>query len=665
VTERRVDQNRAESRLDGHDGRMELHRPLYTGYGQTKEQETDAKRAFRESQAAANEIRRKDTDRLQQQLNEWYMKKMKKNNGTVEEHTLLASVVPTESLAKGGGHAVLTLNLGPCRKFSLLRSSKVSRSSDEEEDDNGILPSSLRMVEVLAARERAMSLILPLATKYGATVLRSSAKGSASCDSVMTLHLYFAKDSQRLESSTRKKNKQKKKILLNTNNNGRVAKSQHFYRKILIQRNVDLAKEALHRAETCRALIWKSFREHPSLTKILPICFDIPNQFFPHTSERLPTSVMWNTGAAGTAVLAAGSVVSLSKQGGTDLSANTSTIAMVETAAAALSLDGINKRTFSLMNPTGLLSEIDVDSHSFEIVNKLMAVAVGQEHPLETCPGAGGGIHDQRDALGFPGVKAALRYKREVAKDCVKNDHTVLVMRLIPRQQKSEQSRQPRKTTENNWEKGILPVVEQMLMDVASGTARNKDQDEIDKVLYAMRLSMMFSEVTQSSLRQYRLGNRGHHSVAPIRTMKCMETDVMRPVRCCSSSNCLVLLNYAEQVRRTWTKQCQALMASKSKSKEATTMNGVHRVEENVDVDDDSVLREYCLEMCLCRGGGVFVSGGELHTLSGGVESNVRRLLSLSSDGLHVLRDGGVRCWMDKKCLEELRVLTIPPWKVV
>lgn len=49
IKDTRLDSCRCESRLDGHDGRVELSNPIYTSYGQQQKEEEDAKLGFLES----------------------------------------------------------------------------------------------------------------------------------------------------------------------------------------------------------------------------------------------------------------------------------------------------------------------------------------------------------------------------------------------------------------------------------------------------------------------------------------------------------------------------------------------------------------------------------------------------------------------------------------
>ena len=402
----------------------------------------------------------------------------------------------------------------------------------------------------------------------------------------------------------------------------------------------------------CRSSILSIFQSKSYLKKYLPISFEFPNQFFPHASERLPTAVCWNTGASGAVVLDAASRVV--KEGDTEFSAVV--LAGTKSAAtdSASSVSPSSTATFSLNNHVGLLAEHDANTYALNTIQQLLIVAVANEDP-----------ESHRGALGFPGIKASIRIKKQLIKDCVYGNNFVLVSKL----RCSSCSSITKGEKNQEWDEAILEPIQMMLQDVAEKEGGGggggeklldvlKDTTKMKHLIESLYVSCLFSDVVSKALRDYKLGCRKTESGsgfgtpatsdaedASIYTMSCLENNVMAPVRCCTSSNVLVLLNYADQIKRVWKKTIAAAGGTRKNTFETN----------------------YVLDLVLMKSDEVMVANERLCTVSLNVKNRLNEMLRKAKDMQRNGRglDCNINCLMDSNVLRTVRMKSIPPWKII
>ena len=115
----------------------------------------------------------------------------------------------------------------------------------------------------------------------------------------------------------------------------------------------------------------------------------------------------------------------------------------------------------------------------------------------------------------------------------------------------------------------------------------------------------------------------------------------MAPVRCCTSSNVLVLLNYADQIKRVWKKTIAAAGGTRKNSFETN----------------------YVLDLVLMKSDEVMVANERLCTVSLNVKNRLNEMLRKAKD---MQRNGSnIQCLMDSNVLRTVRMKSIPPWKII
>ena len=118
----------------------------------------------------------------------------------------------------------------------------------------------------------------------------------------------------------------------------------------------------------------------------------------------------------------------------------------------------------------------------------------------------------------------------------------------------------------------------------------------------------------------------------------------MAPVRCCTSSNVLVLLNYADQIKRVWKKTIAAAGGTRKNTFET----------------------DYVLDLVLMKSDEVMVANERLCTVSLNVKNRLNEMLRKAKD---MQRNGrgldNIQCLMDSNVLRTVRMKSIPPWKII
>ena len=215
---------------------------MYTTYGQTNQLYKDRTVALSESAYAGQEKIKQDAEMQQTLLKTWLDLQEEDDddkNGIKKlelEKKILSQIFSYKNkISNGGGHSILSITLG---------------------NKNGNVPSNSNfgddMIEKIAARERAVSIILPLVVQYNGTLLNYGTYGGRSCHSRMTLHVYFPTN-KALVVSLAGRNKTARKM------------SNFQRKKNNIKIAIEQAKDALHRKfdffyEQMHALVLKHKR---------------------------------------------------------------------------------------------------------------------------------------------------------------------------------------------------------------------------------------------------------------------------------------------------------------------------------------------------------------------------------------------------------------------
>ena len=197
---------------------------MYTTYGQTNQLYKDRTVALSESAYAGQEKIKQDAEMQQTLLKTWLDLQEEDDvhkNGIKRlelEKKILSQIFSYKNkISNGGGHSILSITLGN-------RNGNIPSNSNFGDD----------MIEKIAARERAVSIILPLVVQYNGTLLNYGTYGGRSCHSRMTLHVYFPTN-KALVVSLAGRNKTARKM------------SNFQRKKNNIKIAIEQAKDALHR----------------------------------------------------------------------------------------------------------------------------------------------------------------------------------------------------------------------------------------------------------------------------------------------------------------------------------------------------------------------------------------------------------------------------------
>ena len=180
--------------------------------------------ALSESAYAGQEKIKQDAEMQQTLLKTWLDLQKEDDDGKngikkleLEKKILSQIFSYKNKISNGGGHSILSITLG---------------------NKNGNVPSNSNfgddMIEKIAARERAVSIILPLVVQYNGTLLNYGTYGGRSCHSRMTLHVYFPTNKALVVSlAGRNKTARKMSNFQRKKNDKKIA--------------IEQAKDALHR----------------------------------------------------------------------------------------------------------------------------------------------------------------------------------------------------------------------------------------------------------------------------------------------------------------------------------------------------------------------------------------------------------------------------------